>query len=169
MADGKNDTPDETPAPKESKEEPVAFTREDAEKLADERATAALEAYRQEIAEKDKARDAELAASRRRLHEMSVKEQVAALEAAGHAPAVIKVAQEFLLADVAQEPALSFTREGEEVQPTVTEIVTELLASFPESALTRTEVALPASNGAPDSDSVTARADRIMEFINPSE
>jgi hypothetical protein len=151
-----------TPKP----EEPVVtFTREDAEKLADERAQAALEAYRQEREEKDKARDDELAASRKRLHEMSVKERVAEFESKGHAPTVIAVAREIMLADVAQEPVLSLAREEGEVQHTATDIVTEMLASFPESALTRVEVPLPNGNGAPDSDSVDVRADRIMDFI----
>jgi len=161
MADG-NGTQDgnsESTAPSTE----ATFTREDLDRIADERAQAALDAYRQEQEDAQTRRDEELAATRARLHEMTVRERVAELEAAGHAPAVVNVAREIMLADVRQETALSLTRDGEELSLSATDIVTEILGAIPETALTRTEI--PVGNGNGDSETVEARADRLSSFL----
>lgn len=165
MADGNGSqegTPEGTPTPNEE----ATFSRADLDRIADERAQAALDAYRQEQEDAQTRRDEELAATRARLHEMTVRERVAELEAAGHAPAVVTAAREIMLADVRQQPALSLTRDGEELSLSATDIVTEILGAIPETALTRVEIPVGAvSNGNGDSETVEARADRLDAFI----
>jgi hypothetical protein len=145
----------------------VAFTREDLDRIADERARAALDTYRQEQEEEQRTRDAELAAARGQLHEMAVRERVADLEARGHAPTVVMAAREIMLADVRHEPVLSLTREDGEVSLSATDIVSEILSSIPETSLTKSEfiVAPGKATSSNGSESVEARAERIISFV----
>ncbi len=154
------------PAPAPVADEQMTLSREEIDRIAEERAQAALDAYRQEQEARQQSSEEELAAARNQLHEMAVRERVAELEAAGHAPAVIQVAREIMLADVRREPAVSLTREDGEVSLSATEIVSEVLNALPESALTREQepvFALANTNG--DGGDVTARADRMERFI----
>lgn len=169
MADGNdNQTPagEVTPAPPAAPEEPVTLSREELDRIADERAQAALDAYRQEQEESQRTRDEELAATRRQLHEMTVRERIAELEEAGHAPAVVRVAREIMLADVRHEPVLSLTREDGEVSLSASDIVSEVLGAIPETALALTKLEFPvgSGNGTPESEDVPARADKIIAF-----
>lgn len=168
MADG-NDTQtseDEVIAPPATPEGQVTLSREELDQIADARAQAVLDAYRQEQEEGQKTRDEELAATRRQLHEMTVRERIAELEEAGHAPAVVRVAREIMLADVRHEPVLSLSREEGEVSLSASDIVSEILGAIPETALALTKLEFPVggSNGAPDSDDVQAQADQIIAF-----
>lgn len=168
MADGNapEGTPTPEPTPVAPDPEPQAsFTREDLDRIADERAQAALEAYRQEQEQQQETRDAELAAARGQLHEMAVRERVAELEAAGHAPAVIQLAREYMLADVRSESMLSLSREGEGVSLSATDIVTEILGALPPTALTRTDENFVTVSNGDSGDDVKARADRIEAFV----
>jgi hypothetical protein len=171
MADGSENTPtpaeseDNTPAPAETAPE-ASFTREDLDRIADERAQAALDAYRQEQDQLQATRDAELAAARSRLHEMAVRERVAELETAGHAPAVIAAAREIMLADERGEPVLSLSREDGDVSLSATEIVTTILDSLPQTALSMNEIFVENLARKPEIEgTVEARADRLEAFI----
>jgi hypothetical protein len=171
MADGSENTPtpaepeDTTPAPAETAPE-ASFTREDLDRIADERAQAALDAYRQEQDQLQATRDAELAAARSRLHEMAVRERVAELETAGHAPAVIAAAREIMLADERGEPVLSLSREDGDVSLSATEIVTTILDSLPATALSMHEVLVESNGRKPEQEgTVEARADRLEAFL----
>jgi hypothetical protein len=168
MADGnapEGTTPEPEPVAPEV-EPQASFTREDLDRIADERAQAALEAYRQEQRQQEENRDAELAAARNQLHEMAVRERVSELETAGHAPAVIQLAREFMLADVRHESMLSLSREEGEVQVSATDMITELLGALPPTALTRTdENYVPVPNPSANGDDVNARADRIEAVL----
>lgn len=167
MADGNsNEETQETTEESTSTTEMAAFSREDLDRIADERAQAALDAYRQQQEEEQRTRDAELAAAREQLHEMAVKERIAELEARGHAPTVVKAAREIMLADVRHEPVLSLTREDGEVSLSATDIVSEILSSIPETALTKSEfIVAPGKATSNGSESVEARAERIISFV----
>lgn len=161
----KPEAPEVVETPEEKEE--VAFTREDVDRIAQERAQEVLEAYRTEQQEQEQAREAELSATRRQLHTMSVSDKVAKLNSAGHAPAIVKVAKEIMLADERGEAVLSLTRVDEtgskEVKLSATDIVEELLASFPATALTEAEVATPALSNQPED--AAARADALYEEL----
>lgn len=167
MADENQETPtpgtEETPAPAPAGD--ASFTREDLDRIADERAQAALDSYRQEQEQMQAARDAELAAARSRLHEMAVRERVAELETAGHAPAVIATAREIMLADERGEPVLSLSREDGEVSLSATEIVMTVLDALPPTALSMHEVIVDSKTNNANNGDVSARADRIESFI----
>jgi len=147
-------------------EAPASFTREELDRIADERAQAALDAYRQEQERAQLTRDEELAAARNQLHEMAVRERIAELETAGHAPAVLQLAREYMLADVRHESMLSLTREEGEVQVSATDIVTEFLSVIPATALTRTDEVFVSPKNPVREDSVEARADRFEAVLN---
>ena len=162
MADGNSN--EETQ--EEHEEEQLSFTREDLDRIADERAQAALDTYRQQQEEEQRVRDEELAAARMQLHEMAVREHIAELEARGHAPTVIKAAREIMLADVRHEPVLSLSREDGEVSLSATDIVSTILNAIPETAFSKNELVVDFGSGTNgSSESVEARADRIISFV----
>jgi hypothetical protein len=136
----------------------LTLSREDLDQLIAERTEAALTAMREEQANAE----AELAATRRRLHEMEVADKIAELNAQ-HAPAVVKIAQEIMLADTRKEAVLSLTRESGEVALSATDIVTELLASIPETALKNDAVDPLNLTNAPDDSK--SRADALYEQL----
>ena len=97
---------------------------------------------------------------------MAVRERVAELETAGHAPAVIAAAREIMLADERGEPVLSLSREDGDVSLSATEIVTTILDSLPATALSMHEVIVESNGRKPEQEgTVEARADRLEAFI----
>lgn len=145
-------------------ENQITLTREDLDRIADERAQAVLQAYREEQGEENRRREEELAATRRTVHEMTVKERIAELNEAGHAPAVVAKAKEIMLADGGGEQMLSLSREGSEVQLTATDIVTELLSAIPATSLVASQIVVPANGDAPDDDE-EARKNKLWDQL----
>jgi len=150
------------------KEEPkidaaLTLTREQAEELAAAKVEEALTAYRQEQEAAAQAHEAQLSAMRQELHERTVKEKVADLVAKGHAPAVIELAREFMLADTKGETVLSLTREDKEMSLSVTEVVSEILDAIPPTALSQTEVEVPTTSRKPEDSK--SHADAVYEEL----
>ncbi len=155
----------ETPAP--TPDAPVTLTREDAERMAEEKAQEMLTAYRAEQEERETAQQTEIAAMRRSLHEKDVKEKVSNLVAAGHTPAVVALAKEIMLADETGAEVLSLSRTDEdgtssEVKLSATEIVSELLASIPATALTNN---IETPDLSVKTDDAKARADALYDSL----
>lgn len=118
----------------------LQLTRDDLDKIVAERVetelNAARDAAKAEAAEERKALELELSRNRRAVHEMKVRERVAELSKAGHSPAIVKVAQELMLADDRGETMLTLSREGADVQLSITDVVNELMEAFPKSDIT---------------------------------
>lgn len=171
MADVKNDEVKEPevkePEVKAPEAEALTLTRDELDSIAQERAESVLAAYREEQKEREESLEQELAFSRRRLHEMEVADVVAKLNEAGHAPSVVKTAQDIMLADVKKEPVLSLSREkdGEttEVQLSATQIVTELLDSLPATALDQGQPETADLSRKPEDSK--SRADELYEEL----
>jgi hypothetical protein len=97
------------------------------------------QAVRDAVAEEREQDQLALSRSRAEVRELRVERRIAKLQEQGHAPALLKVAEQIMLADETEEPVLSLSLEDGEKPLTATMIVEELLAAIPESALTKTE------------------------------
>lgn len=162
MADEKEEQTDE---------QAMTLTREDLDRIVDERAETKLTAFRQEAKEAEARRENELAATRRQLHVMDVREKVEALNRKGHAPAVVQRAKELMLADERRGEVLSLTRavdgEQKEVKLSATDVVMEVLDAVPETALDVGNIEVPANsaNGGGEKDDAKTRADKLYDEL----
>mgnify|MGYP006921284547 CR=1 FL=1 len=114
------------------------------------------------LAAADKANEIKLSELQQENHERKVKDSVRDLEAAGHVPAVIKVAKEIMLADVSGSDMLTFS-EGEgddeaEVKLSATGIVERLLDAIPENTLLKFSDKNSSTFKKPDADSGDKKA-----------
>jgi Zeta toxin len=86
----------------------------------------------------------ELARSSAEVRELRVERRIAKLQEAGHAPSLLKVAEQIMLADETGDPVLTLSQEDGSDKPlTATAIVEELLAAMPETALTASQPTIP--------------------------
>lgn len=145
--------------------EEVTLTRADLDRIAEERAEAILSVYRQEQEERDRTREEELSATRRQLHEMSVREKLDQLKNKGHAPALLVKAKELMLADERQTEVLSLTRDEQEIKLSATQIIEELLEAVPETALDLDQVNANTTGEPPAQDTDKTRADRLYDQL----
>jgi len=74
------------------------------------------------------------------VRELRVERRISQLQEQGHAPGLLKVAQQIMLADETDDPVLTLSNEDGERPLTATMIVEELLAAMPETALTASQV-----------------------------
>jgi hypothetical protein len=95
------------------------------------------------IAEDRADRDIQLDQATNELHALRVKERVSELQQAGYAPAVVKKAEEFYLADQRKSDALTLSREDEEVHLSITDVVNEMLEALPKTALNLAQPKVP--------------------------
>jgi len=98
---------------------------------------AAIEAR---INERMSAAEAQLSQTQAELHERRVGDKCRELQAAGHAPALIAKAKEYLLADTRGDGVLTLSQKDDDgneqdVKLTVTDVVDGLLAAMPQTSL----------------------------------
>jgi hypothetical protein len=151
------------------KEPQLTLSRDELDRMVDERASAIVE-------DRVKASDERLALAERELHRSRVEKRVSELQTAGHAPAVVKAAKAIYDADsggvtlrLSKEnaEALNLSREGEEeASISVSGVVDALLASFPQSSLVVNQPSIPRSADAPDEErTVEDRAVGVMKDL----
>lgn len=152
---------------KQTKE--LMLTQDDLERLVSERVEAGLNAARESAkAEADREREAlemELSRNRRAVHEMKVKERVAEMTAAGHAPSLVKKAREILLADDRHTDVLNLSREDGEVKLSVTDVVLELMAAVPATELTKEQPKVGNFSQEPEEEDSTKKADADYDSL----
>jgi len=112
--------------------------REEAERI--------LAADREKREAEDQRRDLELSTARKALRAAAVERKLIELEGQGHAPTVLRKAAELMLADVDETPAVTLMLSQDDGQGnttetekkmSVTEVVLDLLAAMPATALTK--------------------------------
>ena len=112
-----------------------------------------------------------LSQTQRELHAMKVSAKVEALQRQGHSPAVLKLAEQFYLADEQQDAMLTLSREdGDDVPVSVTDVVDTLLAAIPATALHTSQPSVAALAMDPDrQQSVKDQADELMEDMRTGQ
>lgn len=138
--------------PRETNDGVLELTREEFQEAVKSAAKNAIKAREAELKQREEARDLQLSRTAAELHTMRVEKKIQGLEAQGHAPAVIKVAQEIYEADAAGDTVLTLSREDEEIELSPTQIVDAILAALPATALTEKNLRLARDFKAPVGD-----------------
>lgn len=140
-------------------EETLELTREEMDaQIADAVALA--------LSQRDQDQATEMEEMRRVNRDLLVERKVAAAQAAGHAPAVIKAAREIWLADTRESDILTLSREDGEVTVSATTVVDDLLAAIPATALSRVDHTTGGHSDKPEGESATEKADAVWAQLH---
>lgn len=110
-----------------------------------------IEAAVAEERRKREAMELQLSQVSRENHTRAVREQVQRLQGEGHAPAVLTVVEEILLADERKGAMLNLSQDGQESAVSATDITLKLLAAMPKTAPSGEVLNFSHMHTAPDS------------------